>query len=449
MKIAPARGVAYRLLLQMEATDAHSDDLLRAPEVDALSPQDRHLTTTLVLGTLRWQLALDARIRPLLARPGAKLSPAAATALRMAAYQLLYLERIPAYAAINDSVELVKQSPERGAAGMVNAVLRKIAAQPRAVPPQHPRSAQEIAAAWAHPDWMVARWVRRYGLQAAQAICQGDQEPAGVTIRLADPEIHPEGIETEPGVFLSIARRIIHGDPSAAFRARQLRMQDEASQLVAEIAAAAAPVAGPAAARVLDTCAAPGGKTAVLLERLPQAQITALDVSRKRLQAAQAALHAESAPNLRFQVADATRVQLEPEYGLILCDVPCSGTGTLARNPEIRLHLKEGDLPRQQARQAAILRAGLAGLASGGRLVYSTCSLEPEENEAVVAQVLDAVPGLRIVPVEDLLDWLAGVGMVTAPGRERLRTATERGFLRTLPGIHPCDGFFAAVIERR
>src|ERR1700733_5436801 len=124
--IAPARVVSYRILLQIATSDAHSDELLRSPEVDRLSAVDRNLTTTLVLGTLRWQLALDARIQPLLARPGAKLSPEAATALRMGAYQLLHLERVPAHAVIHDSVELVKQSPERGAAGMVNAVLRGI-----------------------------------------------------------------------------------------------------------------------------------------------------------------------------------------------------------------------------------------------------------------------------------------------------------------------------------
>ena len=125
--IAPARRISYRILLQMATTtEAHSDDWLRSPEVDALSAQDRALTTTLVLGTLRWQLALDARIRELLARPEAKLSAEAATSLRMGAYQLLHLDRVPAHAVIHDAVELVKQSKERGAAGMVNAVLRKI-----------------------------------------------------------------------------------------------------------------------------------------------------------------------------------------------------------------------------------------------------------------------------------------------------------------------------------
>jgi 16S rRNA (cytosine967-C5)-methyltransferase len=498
--IAPARLISYQILLQIATSDAHSDELLRSAEVDALSAQDRNLTTTLVLGTLRWQLALDARIRGLLARPGAKLSAEAATALRMGAYQLGYLERVPTHAVIHDSVELVKTAPARkrtggsetamvsrarggdpGAAGMVNAVLRKIAAQGKvenAGPsaPRLRRSAQddtlvmrELAARWAHPEWMVERWARRYGLEAAEAICRWDQEPAGICLRLVEPGADLEGIETEPGAFLRAARRLIRGDVgrSAAFREGRIRIQDEASQLVAEVLAGRAgpgrtggeknrttapnearQETGGGALRVLDTCAAPGGKTAILAERLPEAEITAVDVSRKRLDIMRKRMPGSIAERVRFEVADAVRLQLKPEWDLILCDVPCSGTGTMARNPEIRLRVTEADLGRQQARQVAILRAGLAGLAPGGRLVYSTCSLELEENEQVVEEVLREASGFGVVPVEGILDRLAESGVVTADGRERLRTATEGGFLRTLPGVHPCDGFFAAVLAR-
>jgi 16S rRNA (cytosine967-C5)-methyltransferase len=453
MTIAPARRVAYRVLLLIATTDAHSDDLLRSREVDALSPPDRNLTTTLVLGTLRWQLALEARIQPLLARPNAQLSPEVATALRMAAYQLLYLDRIPPHAAINDAVELVKQSPQRHAAGMVNAVLRKLASQPKPVIPQQPTSVPAIAAVWAHPEWMVERWARQFGLEAVAAICRWNQEPAGVTIRLAASTAEPEGIETEQGFFLSKARRLLRGDLGAPVRASQIRIQDEASQLVAEIASAVSPSRHPRSAqhgpvRVLDLCAAPGGKTAILSERLLDAEITAVDVSRKRLELARALLVPLSGDRIRYQVADAASLRLEPEYQLILCDVPCSGTGTLARNPEIRHRIDEVDLARQQARQVAILKAGLAGLAPGGRLIYSTCSLEPEENQAVVEKVLRDTPGSVPVSVAGILDQLAHEGTVTEAGRERLQSAVQGVFLRTIPGIHPCDGFFAAVLER-
>lgn len=486
--IAPARQVTYQILLQIETTDAHSDELLRSAVVDALSAQDRALTTTLVLGTLRWQLLLDARIGALLMRPEAKLSAEAATALRMGAYQLLYLDRVPAHAVIHDSVELVKQGKERGSAGMVNAVLRKIQAaghRPQAAERQGTGnrqqgsgrpgggapggqgsldegggSAVEMAAAFAHPAWMVERWVRRYGAERAEAICRWDQEPAGTAVRVKAGVVLDD-LETEPGIFLSCARRVVRGDVGAAVRAGRARIQDEASQLVAEVLADWASQ-GPAASdgksagregslRVLDLCAAPGGKTAVLAERLPEAEITAVDVSRKRVLAARGRTGDAAGParrNVRWQVADATKMELKPEWDLILCDVPCSGTGTMARHPEIRLRVTEADLARQQARQTAILRAGLRGLKPGGRLVYSTCSLEPEENEQVVAEVLREAGEMRMVPVAEILDGLAARGVVTAEGRERLRSATEGDFLRTVPGVHPCDGFFAAVVER-
>ncbi|MFZ0629759.1 MAG: transcription antitermination factor NusB [Acidobacteriaceae bacterium] len=478
--IAAARREAFRILLQIEGGDAHSDELLRSPEVDALSAADRHLTTMLVLGTLRWQIALDAQIRTLLARPDAKLSPEAATALRMGAYQLLHLDRVPAHAVLNDSVELVKRGTERGAAGMVNAVLRKIQAtgrRPQAAgtdrpgggalrarsKPEQPAQPEEIAGQWAHPVWMVERWVRRYGLEAAEAICRWDQEPAALVIR-AEPHAEVPGLETEPGAFLACARRVVRGDVgrSEAFRAGQIRIQDEASQLVAEVLADwvlaaradsethpdSEPAAEAGPVRVLDLCAAPGGKTAILAERLPGAEITAIDVSRKRLDAMRRMLPQGLASRMRFEVADAAKMELQPEWDLILCDVPCSGTGTMARNPEIRLRVTEADLARQQVRQRAILRAGLAGVLPGGRVVYSTCSLEPEENEQVVEAALRDAPGLRLVPVDGILDALAERGILTAEGRERLRSATGGPYLRTLPGVHPCDGFFAAVLER-
>jgi len=429
--------------MQVAAGEAHSDDLLRAPEVDALSPQDRNLTTTLVLSTLRWQIALDARIRPLLANPGARLSREVETALRMGAFQLLHLDRVPPHAVINDSVELVKQGPERGAAGLVNAILRKIATQDREAVPAEPGSTEAIATALAHPWWMVDRWAHTYGRDAAEAICRWDQEPAGITLRMEDPQTAPAGLEVETGTFLACARRLVRGDVARVpeVQSGAIRIQDEGSQLVAEIAAAAAP----GATRVLDACAAPGGKTAVLAERLPQAEVTAADVSRARLHAMRRWLGARL-PGIRYEVADAATQKLEPAYDLILCDVPCSGTGTMARNPEIRHRVTEFDLQRQQKRQVAILGATLAGLRPGGVLVYSTCSLEPEENEAVVKHAIREGYSLR--PVRPIVEQLAEQGVVTEAGRERLKSAVQGLFLRTMPGVHPCDGFFAAVIER-
>ncbi len=446
MKIAPAREAAFRILLKVITTDAHSDELLRSRQVDALTVQDRALATTLVLGTLRWQLKLDARIRLLLSRPDAKLSPAIEAALRLGAYQLLYLDRIPAYAAISDSVELAKLAGEAHAARMVNAVLRKLAKLPPDSENPELKSEKDIADTYAHPHWIVDRWVRTYDLRTAEAICRFDQQPASTSIRLLDSraegDLAEEGIELAPGEFLTAARHVISGDVtrSRAFRDHRVRIQDEGSQLVAELAGSGS--------RILDSCAAPGGKTAILAERNPDAVITAWDISRRRLEAMQRE-SASKASRITFEVRDATTAKLQPEYDLILCDVPCTGTGTIGRNPEIRFRITEEEIARQHARQVKILSAALSGLAAAGRLLYSTCSLEPEENEAVVTECLAANPDFSLHPLNDTVQSLSTAGIVTQQGAERLHaTALRNGFLRTTPGVHNCDGFFAALLMR-
>jgi 16S rRNA (cytosine967-C5)-methyltransferase len=439
--IAKARAAAFEILLNVTTTDTHSDDLLRSPQVDALSAQDRALTTTLVLGTLRWWLKLDARIRPLLTRPGAKLAPPVETALRLGAYQLLYLDRIPAHAAIGESVELVKRAGERYTAGLVNAVLRKMAQVPRET-----GNEESIAEQYAHPAWMVERWIRAYGPDAVRALCAFNQEPARICVRLLHPDAETAlveaGVELAHGEFLTAVRRVLRGDVvrSEAFRRGWLRIQDEGSQLVAELAGRGQ--------RILDACAAPGGKTAILAERNPDAQIVACDVSQRRLDAMRKHL-APVGERMQFRVQDAMKMKLAAEYDLILCDVPCTGTGTIGRNPEIRLRVNEDAIARQHERQARILSAALEGLASGGRLLYSTCSLEPEENEAVVFEVMASRSGARLVSLQNEVDRLVREHVIHAGTLTRLHEHGIRdGFLHTLPGTMQCDGFFAALIVR-
>jgi 16S rRNA (cytosine967-C5)-methyltransferase len=152
---------------------------------------------------------------------------------------------------------------------------------------------------------------------------------------------------------------------------------------------------------------------------------------------------------LHLEVQDATAAKLQPEYDLILCDVPCTGTGTIGRNPEIRFRVGEAEIARQHARQVKILSSALAGLTPQGRLLYSTCSLESEENEAVVAECLDMYPGFTARPLNDDLGALAAKGIITGDGAARLGdSALNNGFLRTIPGVHNCDGFFAALLTR-
>jgi len=376
--------------------------------VDALSPEDRNLTTALVMGVLRWQIALDARVRSLLQRPEQRLAEPVAIALRMGAFQLLHLERIPAHATLSESVELCRAAGEPHATGMVNAVLRKVAAAQRPGVRIH-ESTAAFAERLGHPQWLVERWVAEYGRDVALKICEADQK---------EP--------TEGGVFSESG-----GD---------LPNMDDGSRLVAELAAAAMP----GAKRVWDCCAAPGGKTLILARRLGTAELVASDVSVKRLAQTEARLRRYTyAERVQFTVADAADAKaVEGSFDLILCDVPCSGTGTLAGNPEIRHRLKVEELARQAERQRAILKGTLKRLAPGGRLVYSTCSVEPEECEGA----LKTVAGVRRVPVEGLMAELGEQGILLS-GVE-LGSMVRGGVLRTLPGVHGCDGFYAVVLER-
>ncbi len=416
-KITPARLAAFEILTLVGQNKGHSDELLHSDRVDALSPEDRNLTTTLVMGVLRWQIALDARISTLLQRPDQRLADPVAIALRLGAFQLLYLDRIPAHAALSESVELCRAAGEPHATGMVNAILRKIAASQKPGTRIH-ESVAAFAERLAHPRWLVERWANTYGREAALKICEADQqEPA------------------EGAMFLAT-------DP-----AQNLPNMDDGSRLVAELTAAAKPDAR----KVWDCCAAPGGKTLILALRLPEAHILATDVSTKRLARLEARLSRYTyTSHVKCAVADASTYTSDAHtiddglFDLILCDVPCSGTGTLARNPEIRLRLKPEELTRQAERQRAILTGALKHLAPGGRLIYSTCSLEPEECERVVEAVTTNTT-LRHIPIDPLMAHLSKSLLNSSLD---LSSTLREGTLRTLPGVHPCDGFYATILER-
>jgi 16S rRNA (cytosine967-C5)-methyltransferase len=417
--------VAFEILTLVGEGKGHSDELLHSLPTEALSTEDRNLATALVMGVLRWQIALDARLAKLLARPDQRLAEPVALALRMGAFQLLHLDRIPAHAVLNESVEICRAAGQPHAAGMVNAVLRKLAAA------QKPRTRIfESPAAFAerlgHPLWLVERWVAAYGREAALAICEYDQrEPVAGTLFVEE----------------------------SAASAEATPQMDDGSRLVAELAAAAMPLVAGRAARVWDCCSAPGGKTLVLARRLVVAEILATDRSAKRLAQMAARLRRYAyAERVRCAVVDASAAPPEDErevkFDLILCDVPCSGTGTLARNPEIRHPLRVAELARQADRQRAILTGALGRLAAGGRLVYSTCSLEPEENEQVVEAVASGA-GVRRISVGPLIARLAEAGVLRQDVASALiGSAVRDGALRMLPGVHGCDGFFAVVLER-
>ncbi len=401
-RISPARKTAFDLLLELRRKpDLHSDHLLRSKPVEALSDLDKNLATTLVMGVLRWQLVLQQRIRDALTKSKGHLADPVQVSLELGALQLLLLDRIPARAAIFESVELARQSGNEYAVGLVNAVLRKLAQTPKL---------NETDAFAAHPVWMVDRWIAAFGLDTATAICRYDQLPPAR--------------EEEPGAFV--------------VRARQ-RIQDEGSQLIAELAGRGT--------EILDCCAAPGGKTAILAERNPTASITACDISPARLKAMQALLKGQ--PNIHFRVLDATELPFQKQFDLVLCDAPCSGTGTLARNPEIKHRITADDFQRHHDRQLRLLRSAMRALRQGGRLIYSTCSLEPEENESVMDELLEQDKSIQRQPWRDQIKALENEGTLHHGTADRLFPSnTPDHYLRTFPGLYPGDGFFAACLVR-
>ena len=472
MPVSPARAAAFEILMRIETTDAYASEMLHASHFAKLSPSDHGLLTELVMGVMRWRGVLDNKIAKWSSQSVAKLDVEVLTALRLGMYQILFLDRVPRHAAVNESVELVKGAHKRSAAGLVNAVLRKIE-----------RASSDLNDGLAHPDWLVDRWTRIYGPDAACKICEYDQSAPRSAIRLniaqsnvetavpgcpraagprlrmqentgrgksraaldgqpgtAVPTLFPdglrdEGIQLEPGKLLSSAFTVKSGDITAtkAFRERRVTLQDEASQLVALLVGEGK--------KILDCGAAPGGKTRILAERNPEAMVVALELHPQR-----AALLRKLVPagNVHVLAADVRKMPLVETFDRILVDAPCSGTGTLARNPEIKWRLRPEDLLRLQAYQVEILRAAMQPVSQGGRIVYSTCSLEPEENEDVIAKALAGDSSFRVLSCGDELEKLRASGEFLWAGD----SLVSGSYLRTIPGAHPCDGFFAAVIAR-
>jgi 16S rRNA (cytosine967-C5)-methyltransferase len=356
MPISIARSVAFDTLHAVEA-GGYASDLLLA-HTASLESRDAGLASAIVFGVLRYRAQLDCLIARISGRSG-KLDIEVRTALRMGIYQLRYLERVPAHAAVTESVNLVKRARKTSAAGFVNAVLRKVDRDPVEWP------SREIA--WSCPEWLLARWERNFGAAAAEGIARA---------ALETPENY---VQVDTG-----------------------RTQDVGSQAIVPL------LDLHPGQWFLDLCAAPGNKTAQALATVPGIRAVACDLHFHRLQP----LRSLGVPLV--QVDGTKPTPFGRRFDRILVDAPCSGTGTLGRNPEIKWRLTPSDIADLAARQRALLSNALDLLAPGGRLVYSTCSLEPEENWDIVSQI----------------------------GQGRAERALER-----LPGRDPGDGFWAAVIK--
>jgi 16S rRNA (cytosine967-C5)-methyltransferase len=396
------------------------------------------------MGVLRWRSRLDEDIAHFSTQKFANLDREVVTTLRMGAYQLLFLDRIPARAAVHESVELVKRARKRSAAPFVNALLRKLATGGREQRKQaaitSATDARELSQSSAHPLWLVERWISEFGLQASRQICEYDQQAPDTALHLGQSAVEGElkaaGVELAPGRLLRSARRILSGNfqDTRAFRDGRVAVQDEASQLVALLVGKGQ--------RILDCCAAPGGKTRILAEQNPHVKIVAVELHPHRARLLRKLV---PAPNVEVVAADIRELPVSTHFDRVLVDVPCSGTGTLARNPEIKWRLKPEDLMDLHERQLAILQAAMRQVAPGGRLVYSTCSLEREENQEVVDRALAANASFRRLDCRTELERLREEGELVWCDLDSITTGP---YLRTIPGVHLCDGFFAAILEK-
>jgi 16S rRNA (cytosine967-C5)-methyltransferase len=454
MAISPARKIAYEVLRRVEDEGAYASDLLHTELGPSIKPADAALATELTLGVLRQRRLLDFLLEIQLKKPVGRLDLPVALALRLGAYQIRFLERIPARAAVNESVELVKKARKTSAASLVNAVLRRVAEQSKSPAekflPPNIAAAERLAILHSHPTWMVERWLACFGEPRTIALLEANNSAPRLTCAVHDlsrrdeiiSEIESAGLHVQPGLLLKAAFAVSGGSPARteAFRKGRLSIQDEASQAIPLLLGVRP------GDRVLDLCAAPGGKTPPLARAAgSKGLVVATDRHAHRLRAMAAQFERLGFSNVRLAQLDATQnLPFGARFDRILLDAPCSGTGTLARHPEIRWRLRPEQFAELHAMQVAMLRVALAHLAPGGRLVYSTCSIEPEENEDVVAEILRAAGSVRRMPAGEMANTLAPY---LAPGVSAPTLFDDAGQFHTLSGQQQTDGFFAAALQ--
>ena len=438
-----AREVALQILAASESRSAYSDRLLESRLRDlALAPEEARLVTALVQGVLRRRATLDHHLAAFAGTNWERLPLWIRTALRIGAFQLLFHDRVPAPVAVAESVALAKRYGHPGTAGLANAVLRRLAGGDRApLPDPEADPVAHLAAKHSHPAWLVARWLARYGRGDAERLLEADNDEPRVSVRANGARISTEelrarlaaaGIRAEPapngGSVLLLAGGFVAA-ASPLFREGLLSLQDEAESVVADLLSP-----GPGD-RVLDLCAAPGGKASQIAERIgPGGRLVAVERHRSRA----ASLRSNLLERLRLSsvdlvCADGAAPPFVRPFDRVLLDAPCSGLGVLRRRADARWRKGEGTIAAMVALQGPLLAAAGSLTRPGGVLVYSVCSLEPEETDAIVSSFLAAHP-----------EWTWDDARPHLPPAFR---GPERA-LRATPFTHGTDGVFAARLVR-
>jgi len=426
MSISPARTAAFDILLRIERERAFSSVLLPLYE-ERLSPPDRSLCHELVLGVLRRRMRLDRLLDHL--APSRKLDAEVRIALQIGLYQLLFLTKVPARAAINESVELVKRARKMSAAGFVNALLRRASHEDIRI--EYAGEIDRVSVETSHPRWLIERWSERLGLDQAANLANSNNEPAKIAFRVIGEEnqdvsaLLETAVPSESVDGCYLLDRSTSAVRKLAFENR-IYLQDEASQMVARA------VVGPDNGSFLDVCAAPGGKTGLIAARTHPRIAIAGDLYQPRVELLRDNCRRQSV-DVKVVRYDATQSLpfADETFNTMLVDAPCSGTGTIRHNPEIRYLISAEDIVELSFKQRRILGEASKAVKKGGLLVYSTCSLETEEGEAVAEWFINEHRGFEKV-------------RPSVPER----FIGDSGFARTWPHRDGMDGFFIAAFRR-
>lgn len=443
---APARVAAFHALATVSAGAADLPAALVRARGTLTDDRDQALTGEIVTGALRWQRALDHLIAWAAKRPLEALDPEVLVILRLSLYQVLHLDRVPVSAIVNDAVDLTRMARKTSAAGFVNGVLRTVLRQRRTLPlPPRPTAGASradvlayLGVSQSHPDWLVARWLDRHGFEAAERWVRFDNETPRLTLRAnalvapreaAARELAHAGVDTEPTRYAPHGLVVTGGNPLRSASDTSFVVQDEASQLVT-LAVGARP-----GERILDLCASPGGKTTAMAADMDDAGLlVSCDIRTRRVTLLRDGIRAAGVRHAHVvHVGSEGPLPFPRVFDRVLVDAPCSGVGTIRRDPDIRWRRRPEDLPALAAAQRRLLARAAQLVVPGGRLVYATCSSEPEENEDVV----DAFLAGHDARIHDL--------RVDAPA-PLAPVLDARGMLRTLPFEHGLEAFFAAAI---
>ena len=437
------REVALEALYAVDRRHAFSDRLLHKLLRDhPMDARDAAMVTNIVRGTLRWQGRIDGLLNHYIKIGLDALPPMIQNILRMGVFQMLYMDRIPPSAAVDESVKLAKKFGHPGTAGLVNAVLRKMVVEKDKLP--EPRigdnPAPALATIYSHPEWMISRWLRRFGLEETRELLDANNTPPPVTIRVNPnrttrseflQRLHDMDLTAEIGERHANTIKV-NGDfaPAsvASFHEGLFTVQDESESLVVDLLA---PQPGE---RIVDLCAAPGGKTSQISELIGHGGLVlAVEGQKGRLKPLAENQARMSLTNAALVLADGRNLELRKPVDRVLVDAPCSGLGVLAKRADARWRKTEASIRSIAVLQGELLKAGATLVKPGGVLVYSVCSMEPEEGEQQVRQFLAAHPDWHL---DDATAYLPA-DMVTD------------GMMLILPHRHKMDGAFAARLVRK